>query len=74
MSTRVDPKPFAANAKCPSDLHVLPPTAVACCVEALRNGANDKGYGVRNWRDADRAGIEMTAYLGAIGPHLMQLQ
>ncbi|WP_188851857.1 dATP/dGTP diphosphohydrolase domain-containing protein [Aureimonas glaciei] len=69
-----DPKAVAATSKVPSDLHVLPPTAVAWCVEALRNGAIDKGYGVRNWRDQVRPGIEMTTYLDAIGRHLMQIQ
>lgn len=72
----VDPKAVAAQSKVPSDLHVLPPTATAWFVEALRNGAYDKGYAPRNWRETteDRPGIEITTYLDAIGRHWMQLQ
>lgn len=64
----VDPKTDASRAKVPSDTSVLPPLAMMWVIEALRNGAVDKGYGVRNWRHG--APVHNGGYVDAFRRHI----
>lgn len=64
----IDPKTDASRTKVPSDTSVLPPLAMMWVVEALRNGAIDKGYGVRNWRHG--AKVRNLNYVDAFRRHI----
>lgn len=65
-----NPKESVGRRKAPQ-LSIVPTTALAWLAEALRNGAIEKNYGVRNWRESE---VCLTTYLDAAGRHLMALQ
>lgn len=65
-----NPKQAIGRKKAPQ-MSVVPATALAWLAEALRNGAVEKGYGIKNWRESE---VCLTDYLDAASRHLMALQ
>ncbi|MCC4298461.1 dATP/dGTP diphosphohydrolase domain-containing protein [Aurantimonas coralicida] len=70
MSVVENPKQAIGRRKAPQ-MSVVPATALAWLAEALRNGAIEKVYGIKNWRESE---VCLTDYLDAASRHLMAMQ